>query len=59
MNMSGVLLHTKIVCKIPTLYQKIKIRDDRVQWGQAINDEISPFLINNTWILIPKRTKIL
>lgn len=43
-----------IVCKIPTSYQEIKDRDDRLEWERAINDEINSLLINNSWTLIQR-----
>lgn len=49
-----LLCAQSIVHKVPTSYQEIQNRDDRLQWEQAIKDEIDSLLINNTWSLVPK-----
>ena len=49
-----LLCAQSIICSIPTSYQEIKNRDDRLQWEHAINDEINSLLINNTWTLVQK-----
>lgn len=43
-----------LMCRIPTSYQEVQNSDDRVQWEQAIKDEIDSLLINNTWSLVSK-----
>ncbi|CAK9821259.1 Copia protein [Anthophora retusa] len=48
------------VGKIPNSFDEIKLRDDKTQWEQAINDEINSLLFNKTWTLVerPKNTNI-
>ncbi|CAH0564599.1 unnamed protein product [Brassicogethes aeneus] len=49
-----LLCAQSIICSIPTSYQEIRNRDDRIEWERAISDEINSLLINNTWTLVQK-----
>ncbi|CAL7935172.1 unnamed protein product [Xylocopa violacea] len=40
------------VYRIPNSFYEIETRNDRVQWQQAITEEINSLLINKTWILV-------
>ncbi|CAH2090566.1 unnamed protein product [Euphydryas editha] len=43
-------------CNIPTSYNEIESRDDKILWKNAIKDELNSLLVNNTWTLVPKPT---
>ncbi|CAB3227630.1 unnamed protein product [Arctia plantaginis] len=43
-----------IICQVPNCYNKIKTREDKSQWEQAIKDKLNSLLINNTWTLVPR-----
>lgn len=49
-----LLCAQSLVYEIPTSYQEIQNRDDRLQWEQAIEEEIDALLKNKTWSLVPK-----
>ena len=49
-----ILCAQSLVYKTPTSFHEIKNRDDRVEWENAIKDEIDSLLINNTWTLVKK-----
>lgn len=49
-----LLCAESIVCKIPTSYKDIENMNDRIQWEQAVKDEINSLLTNNTWTLVSK-----
>lgn len=43
-----------IFCTVPKSYDEIKTRDDRVQWEDAVRDELNSLSKNNTWTLVPR-----
>lgn len=49
-----LLCAQSIKCSIPTSYQEIRNRADRLDWERAVNDEINSLLINNSWTLVQK-----
>ncbi len=49
-----MLCANSAICKVPTSFEEIKGRDDRLEWEEAIRDELDSHVINNTWDLVPR-----
>lgn len=53
-NSNYLMCAESFVYKTPNSIEDIKTRSDRVQWEQAIDDEINSLLINKTWTLVQR-----
>lgn len=49
-----LLCAESINCKVPTLFNEIKNRDNRTRWEGAIREELDSLLTNDTWTLVPR-----
>jgi len=49
------ILHAQSIdCDVPKTFNEVENRADKIQWQQAIKEELDSLEFNKTWSLVPK-----